>query len=52
MTSYATMGSPGRMSKLDTDPEPLEDPVIQNLAAKYHKTPAQVKIKKHFSTCL
>jgi len=46
MTSYATMGSPGRMSKLDTDPEPLEDPVIQKLAQKYHKTPAQFLLRQ------
>lgn len=51
MTSYATLGSPGRMSKLDTDPDPLEDPLVQKLAAKYHKTPAQVTSFLPFPIC-
>jgi len=41
-TSYATMGSPGRISPDPSDPNPMEVPLVVELAKKYGKTPAQV----------
>lgn len=54
VTSYATLGSPGRVhftlptgQKLDWAPAPqeLEDSNVKALAEKYHKTPAQVLLR-------
>ncbi|VDM74526.1 unnamed protein product [Strongylus vulgaris] len=54
LTSYATLGSPGRVNfslpsgaKLEWAPAPndLEDPNVKKLAEKYKKTPAQILIR-------
>lgn len=42
MTSYATIGSRGRRSVKEEDPNPLDHPLVQELALKYKKRPAQV----------
>lgn len=46
MTSYATLGSPGRIA-FNPDftwpnAEPMKDPLVLQLAKKYKKSPAQV----------
>ena len=54
MTSYTTLGNPGRSDnfKKEGDPEPLKHPYVLELAQKYKKDPAQVYserlIKKQF----
>ncbi|WKX91633.1 hypothetical protein Q1695_010006 [Nippostrongylus brasiliensis] len=54
LTSYASLGSPGRVNfslpggvKLDWAPAPnaLEDPHVKELATKYSKTPAQILLR-------
>ncbi|VDO89063.1 unnamed protein product [Heligmosomoides polygyrus] len=58
LTSYGSLGSPGRVNfqlpggvKLNwaPAPNPMEDPHVKELAAKYSKTPAQVKNDSFFS---
>ncbi|KJH41035.1 oxidoreductase, aldo/keto reductase family protein [Dictyocaulus viviparus] len=54
LTSYATLGSPGRVNfslpggiKLEwsSAPNALEDPHVKQLAAKHKKTPAQILLR-------
>uniref|UniRef100_A0A914PQS2 NADP-dependent oxidoreductase domain-containing protein n=1 Tax=Panagrolaimus davidi TaxID=227884 RepID=A0A914PQS2_9BILA len=54
VTAYAPLGSPGRTSyKLPNGfqptwpegPAPLENPIVQHLAKKYSKTPAQILLR-------
>ncbi|KAK3596216.1 hypothetical protein CHS0354_020526 [Potamilus streckersoni] len=47
LTSYASLGSPGRPESLKDDSHKvlLEDPVIYQIAEKYNKTPAQVLLR-------
>lgn len=53
MTSYSTLGNPGRPAhyRKDGDPEPLENPIVQELAHKYKKTPAQVGRREKITGC-
>lgn len=53
MTSYATLGSPGRTA-FNPDftwpiGEPMKDPLVLQLAEKYKKSPAQVYVFVEFS---
>ncbi|XP_050398277.1 aldo-keto reductase family 1 member A1 [Patella vulgata] len=47
LTSYASLGSPGRPSYLKKDAEPvlLEEPLIKELADKYKKTAGQILLR-------
>ncbi|XP_050388937.1 aldo-keto reductase family 1 member A1 isoform X1 [Patella vulgata] len=47
ITSYGSLGSPGRPDRLKeaTEPVLLEDPLIKQLAIKYKKTPGQVLLR-------
>lgn len=47
ITSYASFGSPGRPGeyKEAEEPKPMEDPIIQRIAKKHGKTPAQVLLR-------
>jgi len=46
-TSYSTIGSPGRGKYGDTlDVEPMEVPLVLELAKKYNKTPAQILLRQ------
>jgi len=46
LTAYSPLGAPGEMgAKFGQVVEPLRHPVIQTIARKYHKTPAQVLIR-------
>ncbi|CAI2353548.1 unnamed protein product [Caenorhabditis sp. 36 PRJEB53466] len=49
LTAYAPLGSPGRKAARPDgvwpEGDPLLEPVVQQLAAKYHKTAAQVLIR-------
>ncbi|KAH7697694.1 oxidoreductase [Aphelenchoides avenae] len=51
VTAYAPIGSPGRSQfavkglSRETGPEPLKDPLVLKLAAKYGKTPAQILLR-------
>ncbi|VDO89064.1 unnamed protein product [Heligmosomoides polygyrus] len=54
LTSYGSLGSPGRVNfqlpggpKLEwaPAPNPMEDPCVRMLAAKYSKTPAQILLR-------
>uniref|UniRef100_A0A914C4K4 NADP-dependent oxidoreductase domain-containing protein n=1 Tax=Acrobeloides nanus TaxID=290746 RepID=A0A914C4K4_9BILA len=45
MTSYATIGSRGRRSVKEEDPNPLDHSLVQELALKYRKTPAQILLR-------
>ncbi|KAL4623580.1 1,5-anhydro-D-fructose reductase-like isoform X1 [Arapaima gigas] len=51
LTAYSPFGSPGRPKELHrgaTDPEKLmEDPVVQAVAKKHQRTPAQVLLRYH-----
>ncbi|XP_035274545.1 aldo-keto reductase family 1 member B1 [Anguilla anguilla] len=51
LTAYSPFGSPGRPPEHhhgDTDPEKiLEDPLVQSLAKKYKRSPAQVLLRYH-----
>ena len=40
---YAPLGSPGRVRKQDSDPDPLEDPVIKEIASKHGARVSQVR---------
>uniref|UniRef100_A0A914EJ55 NADP-dependent oxidoreductase domain-containing protein n=1 Tax=Acrobeloides nanus TaxID=290746 RepID=A0A914EJ55_9BILA len=48
MTSYATLGNPGRLSihKKEGDPEPLKHPYVLELAQKYNKDPGQILLRQ------
>ncbi|KAK6019094.1 oxidoreductase, aldo/keto reductase family protein [Ostertagia ostertagi] len=51
ITSYATLGSPGRAAFMPDKfgwkeaPKDLDDPNVKKLAKKYHKTPAQILLR-------
>ena len=47
MTSYSTLGNPGRPIhyKKEGDQDPLKNPYVLELAQKYKKDPAQVYFK-------
>ncbi|XP_061187906.1 aldose reductase-related protein 2-like [Saccostrea echinata] len=47
LTAYSPIGSPGRPGHLKKADEPvaLEDPLIQKIAKKYGKTPAQILLR-------
>uniref|UniRef100_A0A8R1I2Q1 Aldo_ket_red domain-containing protein n=1 Tax=Caenorhabditis japonica TaxID=281687 RepID=A0A8R1I2Q1_CAEJA len=49
LTAYAPLGSPGRKAARPDgvwpEGDPLLEPVVQQLAAKYHKTAAQILIR-------
>ncbi|XP_036399450.1 1,5-anhydro-D-fructose reductase [Megalops cyprinoides] len=51
LTAYSPFGSPGRPPELHrgaTDPEKLlEDPVVQTVAKKHRRSPAQVLLRYH-----
>ncbi|KAJ8335545.1 hypothetical protein SKAU_G00388870 [Synaphobranchus kaupii] len=51
LTAYCPFGSPGRPQEYhrgDTDPENLlEDPVVQSVAKKHKRSPAQVLLRYH-----
>jgi len=53
-TSYASLGSPGRVNFVLPDgtkpewpeaPNPMEDPLVKKLAEKYHKTPGHILLR-------
>ncbi|ESO98958.1 hypothetical protein LOTGIDRAFT_114071, partial [Lottia gigantea] len=48
LTSYATLGSPGRPASFVDDKLPilLQDPVIKKLAEKYKKSPGQILLRQ------
>ena len=39
---YAPLGSPSRVRKQDSDPDPLDDPVIKEISNKHSATVGQV----------
>ncbi|MCP9257089.1 Oxidoreductase, aldo/keto reductase family protein [Dirofilaria immitis] len=49
MTSYATLGSPGRIASIPhfhwPAGEPMKDPLVLQLAEKYKKSPAQILLR-------
>uniref|UniRef100_K1PVE5 Aldo-keto reductase family 1 member B10 n=1 Tax=Magallana gigas TaxID=29159 RepID=K1PVE5_MAGGI len=47
ITAYAPIGSPGRPDRIkkEDDPIAMEEPIIQKIAKKYGKTPAQVLLR-------
>ncbi|KAM3716418.1 Aldo-keto reductase family 1 member [Dirofilaria immitis] len=49
MTSYATLGSPGRAASIPDfywpPGEPMKDPLVLQLAEKYKKSPAQILLR-------
>lgn len=47
VSSYASLGAPGRPWKQSTDPCAIEDPVMKEIASKKGKTPAQVILRWH-----
>uniref|UniRef100_A0A914D0K4 NADP-dependent oxidoreductase domain-containing protein n=1 Tax=Acrobeloides nanus TaxID=290746 RepID=A0A914D0K4_9BILA len=48
MTSFSTLGNPGRPAhyKKENDPEPLQNPLVLELAQKYNKNPAQIILRQ------
>lgn len=42
LEAYSPLGNPTRPSKKDSEPVVMEDPMINEIAAKYSATPAQV----------
>ena len=53
MEVYAPLGSPAtRGKKQDSDPVPLEDPVIKEIASKYNATVGQVLAPITMVTCV
>ncbi|KAM3716420.1 Aldo-keto reductase family 1 member [Dirofilaria immitis] len=56
MTSYATLGSPGRAASIPDfywpPGEPMKDPLVLQLAEKYKKSPAQICLKFYFAILL
>ncbi|CAJ0589752.1 unnamed protein product [Cylicocyclus nassatus] len=49
VTAYAPIGSPGRKEAVPKmawpDGDPMTDPIVKELAAKYKKTPAQILLR-------
>uniref|UniRef100_A0A8C6T5B4 alcohol dehydrogenase (NADP(+)) n=1 Tax=Neogobius melanostomus TaxID=47308 RepID=A0A8C6T5B4_9GOBI len=45
MTAYSPLGSADRAWKHPDEPVLMEEPVIHNLATKYHKSPAQILLR-------
>lgn len=45
MTSYSSFGSPKRPDSSETEPTPLLEPVVWNIATRMGRTPAQVLLR-------